>query len=96
VPIVLKSGSLDLLEPCGPVQACNGTALPFFFTFSVTVFARGHAVHFKLRVLALVIPYANRIASLLRRITLQSVVCLAVPYFSTVSYERHDFRERDY
>jgi hypothetical protein len=24
VPIVLKSGSLDLLEPSGPVQACNG------------------------------------------------------------------------
>jgi hypothetical protein len=24
VPIVLKSGSLNLLEPSGPVQACNG------------------------------------------------------------------------
>jgi hypothetical protein len=24
---VKKSGSLNLLEPCGPVQACNGTAL---------------------------------------------------------------------
>ena len=24
---VLKSGSLNLLEPCGPVQACNGSAL---------------------------------------------------------------------
>jgi hypothetical protein len=30
VPIVLKSGSLNLLEPYGPVQACNGIALPFF------------------------------------------------------------------
>jgi hypothetical protein len=29
VPIVLKSGSLNLLEPSGPVQACNGIALPF-------------------------------------------------------------------
>jgi len=29
VPIVLKSGSLNLLEPLGPVQACNGIALPF-------------------------------------------------------------------
>ena len=29
VPIVLKSGSLKLLEPSGPVQACNGIALPF-------------------------------------------------------------------
>ena len=30
VPIVLKSGSLDLLEPSGPVQACNGIALPLW------------------------------------------------------------------
>jgi len=29
VPIVLKSGSLNLLERSGPVQACNGIALPF-------------------------------------------------------------------
>ena len=28
VLIVKKSGGLNLLEPCGPVQACNGTALP--------------------------------------------------------------------
>jgi hypothetical protein len=27
--IVLKSGNLILLEPSGPVQDCNGTALPF-------------------------------------------------------------------
>jgi hypothetical protein len=29
VPIVLKFGSLNLLEPSGPVQACNGTVLPY-------------------------------------------------------------------
>ena len=29
VPIVMKSGSLSLLEPSRPVQACNGIALPF-------------------------------------------------------------------
>ena len=29
VLIVLKSGSLNLLEPSGAVQGCNGTALPF-------------------------------------------------------------------
>ena len=29
MPIVLKSGSLNLLEPSGPVQACHGNALPF-------------------------------------------------------------------
>ena len=28
MPIVLKSGSLKLLEPSGPVQVCNGIALP--------------------------------------------------------------------
>ena len=28
MPIVLKSGSLNLLEPSGPVEACNGIALP--------------------------------------------------------------------
>ena len=28
MPIVLKSGSLNLLEPSGPVQPCNGIALP--------------------------------------------------------------------
>ena len=28
VPMVLKSGSLNLLEPSGPVHACNGIALP--------------------------------------------------------------------
>jgi hypothetical protein len=26
----LKSGSLNLLEPSGPVQACNATALPYY------------------------------------------------------------------
>jgi hypothetical protein len=33
---VLKSGSLNLLEPSGLVQACNGIALPFAFTNTVT------------------------------------------------------------
>jgi hypothetical protein len=28
VSIVLKSGSLNLLEPSGPVKGCNGIALP--------------------------------------------------------------------
>ena len=31
MPIVLKSGNLNLLEPSGPVQACNGIVLPFLF-----------------------------------------------------------------
>ena len=33
VPIVLKSGSLNLLEHSGPVQACNGIALPLAILF---------------------------------------------------------------
>ena len=31
VPIVLKSGTLNLLETSGTAQACNGIALPFIF-----------------------------------------------------------------
>ena len=38
VPIVLKSGSFNLLEPSGPVQVCTGTALPVPFTFTRTVY----------------------------------------------------------
>jgi len=42
VLIVKKSGGLNLLEPCGPVQACNGTALrllPFIWykLFSILI-----------------------------------------------------------
>ena len=33
VPIVLKSGNLKLLEPSGPVQACNGVALPLPYIY---------------------------------------------------------------
>jgi hypothetical protein len=29
----MKFGNLRLLENSGPVQACNGTALPLDFTF---------------------------------------------------------------
>ena len=27
----MKSGNLNFLEPSGPLQACNGTALPFLY-----------------------------------------------------------------
>jgi len=35
LPIVLKSGSLNLLEPSGPVQACNGmvSPLPYIYIY---------------------------------------------------------------
>ena len=38
--VVTKSGNLNFLEPSGPVQACNGTALPLvpiLFTFYIQV-----------------------------------------------------------
>jgi hypothetical protein len=38
VPIVMRSGSLDLLEPSGPVKACNGIALPLPLHVSTTVY----------------------------------------------------------
>jgi len=38
VPIVLKSGSINLLEPSGPVQACNGTALHNNFNYLASEF----------------------------------------------------------
>ena len=28
--VVMKSGNLNFLEPSGPVQACNGSALTFY------------------------------------------------------------------
>jgi hypothetical protein len=47
VPIVLKSESLNLLEPSGPVKACNGIALPYWEvvsgqTIPQQLYHRGH------------------------------------------------------
>jgi len=29
--VVKKSGNLNFLEPSGPLRACNGAALPFYY-----------------------------------------------------------------
>jgi hypothetical protein len=42
VLIVLKSGSLTLLEPSRPVQACNGIALPYWHCSRITRLASFH------------------------------------------------------
>ena len=34
--VVMKSGNLNFLEPSGPLQTCNGTALPFFTRVHIT------------------------------------------------------------
>ena len=36
--VVTKSGNLNFLEPSGSVQACNGTALPFFLLGYVLIY----------------------------------------------------------
>ena len=43
--VVTKSGNLNFLEPSGPVQACNGTALPF------TLVARTRLSNYVIRIL---------------------------------------------
>jgi hypothetical protein len=45
VPTVLKSGSLYLLEIPGPVQACNGIALPLSLLFYLVCLATRYGLH---------------------------------------------------
>jgi hypothetical protein len=42
VPIVLKSGSLNILKPLGPVQVSNGIALLFLECVLCTVHSEKH------------------------------------------------------
>ena len=35
--VVMKSGNLNFLEPSGPLQACNGTGLPFQTQIMISV-----------------------------------------------------------
>jgi hypothetical protein len=35
--VVMKSGNLNFLEPSGPLQACNGTALPLYILFIIVI-----------------------------------------------------------
>jgi len=44
---VTKSGNLNFLESPGPVQACNGTALPCTVNEKNTVYPKVHHLHLK-------------------------------------------------
>ena len=52
---MLKSGSLNLLEPSGPVKACNGIALPLPFMYCLCVNVYCHRVATQLQLIN--IPY---------------------------------------
>jgi len=34
----MKSGNLNFMEPSRPLQACNGTALPYIYIYHYSVF----------------------------------------------------------
>ena len=56
--VVTKSGSLNFLEPTGPVQACNGTALPFYMNCKYVLYGdRGEAFRTHSRVYAHCLQY---------------------------------------
>src|SRR5215469_16328730 len=38
--VVMKSGNLNFLEPSGPLQTCNGTALPLPLPFIKLIFCK--------------------------------------------------------
>jgi len=61
VLIVLKSGRLSLLEPSGPVEACNGIALPLPLPFKFTL---------------IIVPVAKILSSVSKEKQTSTCVCM--------------------
>jgi hypothetical protein len=56
VPTVLKSGSLNLLEPLRPVQGCNGMALHLPLTFHSIYTKKSCCYHAKINIEGFILP----------------------------------------
>jgi len=87
----MKSVTLNFLEPSGPVQACNGTALPFYLKKTrdfVIEFASWWQHWFDLRVtmifLSLSRPTYTRLSSLLPLFRFSSILPSRVLYQVTI------------
>jgi hypothetical protein len=63
--VVTKSGNLNFLEPSGPVQACNGTALLYISTMLHTVVSREAALFICSTVIVSnlfeIVPFSNAV-----------------------------------
>jgi hypothetical protein len=96
VPIVLISGNLNLLEPSGPVQTCNGAALHHPNNRLETVFVFFYLPHFKFVAINLSLD-TNNIGETFAACNPKYMcnnICIPpqVSYFQTGSYDIHKLR----
>ena len=78
MPTVLQSGSLKLLEPSGPVQTCNGIAVPFFnFLLLVITFRQGICNY---------MPETNHVYNITATLCLQCMVHVMLLPMTNVLY----------
>ena len=84
--IVLKSGSLKLLEPSGPVQACNGVALPFYLFLAV------HFQHHPVAPMSCVFSYGVAMTGTDCPVcsNMFYYVFTTLKYFATLYHTRHE------